>query len=436
MEQIFNNYFNIILRNHLKYPETFNIEILDDRIVLTPNISSQLLQKIKDNPDIRFQLIKMVQNTLSKYFSNMKEIYITSNGTNISFRIEYESRYNLSQLPDIGIYANITSNLNLKSLNDICKTNSNFVNMCKDNNFWYQMMRIRFPQYTIEPKEKINWEHVYKGFLFFEQRQNMIETVKENSVEKLTIPSFGIDPKLLLIILENDEEFFKFINKKYHGFIYYIVKYNIIKLTDLHIKYIISTLCDTTLARYLLNYYNTPPKNLINMFENALINNNVEILKFYFEYLNTLDYDINLYKDKIISMLGKIKRYYPGSILPKTFDIIDNIMNFEYNNYVDFLLKLNDYSEYNEDLIEYLLDKMRSSIIKDPSLITKTLVYLISHGYKAPISYVYEKFRYLINNEDLKLLRYEADKYYYSCDDEEDESIHDIFGWDVPNKED
>src|SRR5665647_470724 len=145
MESLFDEYFNRILRDHLKYPETFTLEFTDNRITLNPDQPSNLLNLIKIDPKIKQQLIDLVQSNIKAH--NIQEVYISTHGNDIVFNIVYKSPYNIEEIPEIGIYANIVSAMDLKSLNDWCRTNQKFNKYCQNNQFWIALMKERFSGY-------------------------------------------------------------------------------------------------------------------------------------------------------------------------------------------------------------------------------------------------------------------------------------------------
>lgn len=91
MEAIISDYFNHQLKILFDYPETFKISILDDRIILEPNIKSSLLEDIKASPSLKQQLINLVKTALEKYLGPVQEVYITTKGTDITFIIVQRS---------------------------------------------------------------------------------------------------------------------------------------------------------------------------------------------------------------------------------------------------------------------------------------------------------------------------------------------------------
>jgi hypothetical protein len=64
----------------------------------------------------------------------------------------------------------ILSELDDRSLFNVCLTNKYLKNLCKDENFWFQRSVNRFPLYLVEKKEDETWRHFY---LFQLQKETM-----------------------------------------------------------------------------------------------------------------------------------------------------------------------------------------------------------------------------------------------------------------------
>lgn len=152
----FDNYFNHVLRDALGYPEKFQIIIEKSRITLIPDSPSQLLQIIKTNRRIKENILLQITLGLKN------SIYFSTHGTDII--IEIERKKILVNL-DTGVYANIMSLLDDKTVNNFCLV---FPDTCKKSDFWSEMLKQRFPQYYLEGVSRYNWEKVYKGLLWYE----------------------------------------------------------------------------------------------------------------------------------------------------------------------------------------------------------------------------------------------------------------------------
>jgi len=122
-----NDYFNLILRDALRYPEKFQIEIHKDRIILYPNQPSSLLGLLIRDKPLKNNLLKIVGNFIEKNVSDAYDVSLNTDGTNIIIKwlTEEVLRPKLDPRVEIGSYANIASNLDIESLNKMCRSNPN-----------------------------------------------------------------------------------------------------------------------------------------------------------------------------------------------------------------------------------------------------------------------------------------------------------------------
>ena len=65
---------------------------------------------------------------------------------------------------DLGLCANIASNFNyLNDLDNFCVL---FSDMCKDQIFWIEMLKNRFPEYHVQkPKNTYDYKFLYRELL-------------------------------------------------------------------------------------------------------------------------------------------------------------------------------------------------------------------------------------------------------------------------------
>ena len=162
MEQIFDQYFNQILKDNLRYPETFRFQFDTGRITLIPDVSSGLLNLIKSNKDLKYKLLQQIAKVLSDIYPTGTVDFFTD-GNNII--IKYEVTFGDIPGKEIGVLANIASNLSLEELDNLCRTNPGFIKSCRQPSFWITLLKERYPQYYREDVK--NWEEAYKGLVWY-----------------------------------------------------------------------------------------------------------------------------------------------------------------------------------------------------------------------------------------------------------------------------
>jgi len=114
MEQ-FKEYFNKTLKDALKYPERFEFVLTTGRITLNPNTDSKLLELIKNNLELKGQLLTQITSFLGRIYNTVGEVYFSSHGKDILINYTLKRPTELVQL-DIGIYGIIASYLDTEDV--------------------------------------------------------------------------------------------------------------------------------------------------------------------------------------------------------------------------------------------------------------------------------------------------------------------------------
>ena len=130
LKEDFLDYFNRVLRNVLNYPETYIFFIDGDKITLLPSSKPKLIEIIERNPDVGEIILAQITEGVQNKDSGVQSIKFSSHGNAIVIQLNrIKQIINL----DIGIFANIASNLNEKSLGNFCIA---FENLCIQPVFW------------------------------------------------------------------------------------------------------------------------------------------------------------------------------------------------------------------------------------------------------------------------------------------------------------
>ena len=113
IEDRLQNYFNIVLKNSLGYPELFtvNSNVDSKRITLSSDRTSQLVNKLNQNKKLTSSIEASLLNGFKSFDPSVSSIAIVTLSTN-----ELEIKYTTQKmLPDLDIiqYANITSNFTI-----------------------------------------------------------------------------------------------------------------------------------------------------------------------------------------------------------------------------------------------------------------------------------------------------------------------------------
>jgi len=173
MESEFNNYFNKTLKNYLQYPETFSITFSQGKITLLPSQSSDLLNLIKTDVNLKTNLLKQLESLLNKHYPNrVEDFYLSSHGTDIVVNYKlipqllpnktyYQLKPQRIEVLFTELYSVIFSYTNpndLQKFEDITE----FKNITRDPKFWIVLVNNKFGKY-LRSSEKIN---DYRDFYF------------------------------------------------------------------------------------------------------------------------------------------------------------------------------------------------------------------------------------------------------------------------------
>lgn len=166
----FNNYFNSILKNSLKYPETFNINLnLNNReIIITSDVDSQLIQSLKNND----KLLNDLSNNLLIAFQQINsDINLVRIGliNEKKFIIKYQVTF--EALSQVDVMANIAENLTLLELNNLCEHDPKFRRTCESQQFWINLIVTRFGEIPKKINKNVNWKLLYRDVVEYIEYQ-------------------------------------------------------------------------------------------------------------------------------------------------------------------------------------------------------------------------------------------------------------------------
>lgn len=192
------NYFNGPLKKSLNYPDDIKVEIGLRDNTFTINFSHNTKEFVYNDEKvldkIRLQLLKALQ------FLNVRDIIVKVTdrrfldeesplrtrrsliySTTLTIELLFEP-FQLEEIPDIGIYSNIASNLSEGELNDLCRTDKRFNELCRSRQFWKNLLIQRFPEYNFDTVN--NPEQLYKGLLYYVQ--NAADILSYDSMDELS----------------------------------------------------------------------------------------------------------------------------------------------------------------------------------------------------------------------------------------------------------
>lgn len=195
-------YFNSILKNSLKYSETYSIsfDLNKNRITLKSDlISSELINAIKrddaSNKQHMSKLRSKVELALLGGFraknpdiSNVN-LY-TTNPNEILITFSYSE--SVMNIAEIGILARLAAEYETVNINEICTINPTFAKACRDELFWWELFKVRYPEYY-KNREEMNYEgynpkEVMRGIEYYEKEIKNIVLIEIWGSKVVSIP--------------------------------------------------------------------------------------------------------------------------------------------------------------------------------------------------------------------------------------------------------
>ena len=211
------NYFNNVLRNTLKYPERYNItfDVSKDRIILKSNQTSELIKRLLDDERSgrmdKDKLRSKIEQSLLGGFRNKNpnilnvNLYISSNNEIIITFSYGEGPLNLSE---IGILSKLVVEYDDDKILELCFINKNMMKACQDPAFWWELIRLKYPQYYKINKEiNYNPRKIFKGLRSF---INMINSLADSTVSFRLVRNKLYYITLIENFMGNNYETFKY----------------------------------------------------------------------------------------------------------------------------------------------------------------------------------------------------------------------------------
>jgi len=345
MEIEFNNYFNRVLKDHLKYPETFVITFDVNKIILISNVNSRLLDTIKVNPTLKTNLLNSLMSVLNKYYSSntVEDVYLSTHGhreININFKLK-PPRFEVLFTELYSVIFSYSDSSDVQTF----EGTKEFSHIVNDPKFWITLVNNKFPEYLIL-NEKIN---DYRDFYY-----NMFDL--DNIRYKRYTYSNRIDLKILIESL----------TMKYPKIISHLIKNN---------------------QMYLDIEYTLGPTYILD---------DPELLKHVY---SPIGYSISIntqYNNALYSpFLG-----------PKIFDYLFIASGHSYNfkNLSSALIRLSSSpSDKDKKLVNYIISRIPENISKNE--LHQFLLYISDYGFNLiNIGLLWNKYKHLFNPIEIKEL--------------------------------
>ena len=379
MEQLFDQYFNQILRNALRYSETFEIIIdnKDRQVTLTPNQKSELLERIKSDCTLKYQLLQKLANALE--WPGTIDFFIKDGNIIIKSEIKLEDLF----IRDVSLLSNIAKDLSVKEINSLCVQNKEFQMACENPKFWQSLVRESFGGKYKDVVGDYDWKKVYQGLRYYYDNKDIFN---EDTINEDIIPmEDSWDPMIPVLSISNKKQkhrypFWEFIYNNYYQALRVLIFGNT-EFDNVELEVVTNKIghrSDSDLLKYIFVNYKLTNEILNNIF----ISEDPEILKLYLDYQGVdsegspvkISNDLvgDVYDDEIrdaeylsIEVFETLYNYLDGSWSPKSLLKVLSDMNYPNTDLVDFIVSKLPDDPKDLDLQRWLRDIIDSSVDDD-----------------------------------------------------------------------
>lgn len=393
-------YFNDDLKYQMMYPEVFNIEFYNDRIILKPNIIHRepymtsdgmiinthrsLLERLKNDHYLKMSVLNDVGKYVRQVLPNAYDLTFYSDGTNLTIKFSTSEVKLIDKIPPkghIGVYANIAYNLDLVDLDNFCKSNDEISSICKDGEFWGEMIRLRFPHYYLPVMKGYNRENLFRGLILYE---DLLRKIEYNYKKKYIIDEPWVTLKTY-----------------YPDTLKYLIFNDLVKLNQTDIGTIIS-LDNSDLIKYILSKYHLN----LNSY-NDLLNqrfHDIDIMKIMLsgKVKDEQGDPLILHKDVLQEMffftIDHDEYIYPLEEFKFWYEYLDG--SYSHDSLIDFLLWI---YTIDPNTLNYILSKLPNEIS-----VAQLMDYFkdgIRFNRYVVLEALWNKYGYLFEKEDIEELR-------------------------------
>ena len=422
-----NEYFNIALKNKFHFPEIYSLTFEPNikRITLKSNLpNSKLIELIKNDDKLRSKIEQTLLNGFRTKDPNISNINLyTFNDNEIIITFSYnETPFTLNE---IGILARLAAEYDTYFVDRICTLNSNFARACKDNTFWWELIKVKYPQYYKTKKEMKykghNPKEVVRGLDYYESYNKTLSEIR-SQLMKISDPVDRNAKRKL--ITERITYFFN----NYLPTLKYLILENLWQIDLRYIDLILRLsfdVGDIELMKHLIITYNNPQEDIFKIFLSLLFSSPNNLIVEKFKLLEGLD-------DRLVTA-GKERFFIPGEIRailgyeisngngndnPAFYEYLSNKLNRPKTNERYLTDYANSYPD-NVKIPEYILTQLSKDI--DKELLLTTLRHFIDFGEFYPFRILYNFFRDKWTEEDKQILLEKIDEIYYEDDEDRDE---------------
>lgn len=174
-------YFNDTLKDKFEYHENYRVTHDADKnsIYLFTRDQYPQLPKLLSNNSLKSNIENVLLAGFSAGVNNISDVKITLHKDYISITYFYIDNPYFIYEP--AILAKLASEYDIFEIDELCRLNKKFVNVCRNTTFWWELFRLKYPEFyrpLVDLKYKnYNPEEVIKGLYY------AINTIFLNAVQ-------------------------------------------------------------------------------------------------------------------------------------------------------------------------------------------------------------------------------------------------------------
>ena len=381
-----------------------------------------MIELLRNNDELKNELLKTVGEFLRRVDATISNISFNTDD-NGDLIIKYTLERLISSIVPKGylqIYANIASNLSLDQINDFCKNNREFHEVCKDEIFWFTLFKERY--LYKETTEQYDWERVYKAALYYENKDNELDKiVKEYNKEHSNMYTIDLENPFTL------GNYWRKITNSFSQGLRYLMKYNIFDFDLDDVGSMLRYTDDVDAAKYILDNYKIDNVDLSSALREH--QRDPEFLRLFFNYKST-DKEgnvVELNKNKVRVLYRRLEHSETHPITVDLFKVYYDFLDGSYNTNLDYLSSM---AKVDPETLEYILNRLPENI--PTRTLIKTLRFYIYNLEIDKVKGLFNKYRSSLTEKDVQNLKqYTKDLFTsrssYTVDSDPEKQLLDIF---------
>jgi hypothetical protein len=311
----------------------------------------------------------------------------------------------------VGVYANIAKNLNEKQLKNFCSSSPQVTQVCRNEHFYIQLIRDRFPKYHRDisllhnqSPQFFRWKEVYLGLVYIEDKINFDNLFDTNSDDNASHHLYFTSIQQYLI-------------DNYLESLRYLILEDFIQFNQDQVRNITNQVHNLEIIKHLLTVYKIEDngEDLMDAFLNSI--GYPEMMIFFLNYRGVGEFgeEVKIEPDDInISTRYNLIYARNPEIDPESYKIWHNFVGSDYNiSDLDLLLELGALNPRSPEMLQYFKEILPEVNFSDPteeeieeiedirSWLLRDFLVVNSRAYKV----AWDRYKHLLTSEEIIHIR-------------------------------